>query len=642
MDEQKIQKKSSPDWRTLFIILCIAFMVFAIFKMLAPSPKAAHNGKVTLSGEDLVSLDGDWEFYWGQLLTPEDFVGGNTPQVDSLMKVPDSWDSNAAYPNQGVATYRLIIDFPASLKDPALRISNIASAYKLYANGQLITEVGTVSKSPSHFKEKEQSLIVALPNDTQELELIFQVANLNYFKGGIRESPMFGSKQVLAQQKTALLSLQLLFIGSILIFGVYYLLLFLLQTKNKTALYFSLLCFITALRSLIWGEQPIQIFFPTATYDARLLINYLTGYNLIPCFIMFVLSIYPKEYKKTVLGFVLLPTIIFDVLLLLKSHEFMSSLTSYIYILVLLQMICIICILIKAVLRKRDNAKLMYIATCVFVLAILQDILHYKGIGGINASNMFLYGNLVVIIAMSYVQAKQQALTQKKLVFYNENLIEADKLKDKIMETEMSFLQAQIKPHFLYNALNAIANVCEKDGKQAGKLIIDLALYLRGSLEFNNLEKMATIEKELQFVDTYFHIEQARFGEKIQLQKEIDIPLDYQIPVLILQPLVENAVRHGISKKLGGGTVFVRMKMLNEGAYIEIEDDGVGIDSEKLATLLKEDEAINGIGLRNINNRLLKIYGRGLDISSEEGRTIVKITIPEERNAYDKNSGSRR
>jgi len=142
---------------------------------------------------------------------------------------------------------------------------------------------------------------------------------------------------------------------------------------------------------------------------------------------------------------------------------------------------------------------------------------------------------------------------------------------------------------------------------------------------------MATIEKELQFVDTYFHIEQARFGEKIHLQKEIDIPLDYQIPVLILQPLVENAVRHGISKKLGGGTVFVRMKKLNDGAYIDIEDDGVGIDSEKLATLLKEDEAINGIGLRNINNRLLKIYGRGLDISSEEGRTIVKIVIPEDR-----------
>jgi len=547
--------------------------------------------------------------------------------------VPGTWfeqeTGTKVYTNFGVATYRLLLNVPSTIKDPALRVQGVATAYKLYANGQLITEVGTVLEDPSQFMDCEKSLILALPSGTQELELIFQVGNLNYANGGIRQSPIFGSKQVLEQQKTALLSLQLLFMGSILIFSVYYFLLFLLQTKNKTALYFSLLCFITALRSLIWGEAPVVIFFPNVSYNARAFINYLTGFNLIPSLILFVLSIYPLERKKTIARFVLLPTIIFDVLLLLKSTAFLSPFSSSLYILVLLQLIYIICILIKAVLRKRDNAKLMFIATCVFVLTILQDILHYESIGGINISNMFLYGNLVVLMAMSYIQAKQQAYAQQRLILYNENLIETYKLKDKIISIEMSFLQAQIKPHFLYNALNAIANVCEKDGKQAGKLILDLAIYLRGSLEFNNLHKMVTIEKELEFVDTYFHIEQARFGEKIQLRKEIDIPLDYQIPVLILQPLVENAVRHGISKKLGGGTVYIRMKELNKGVCIEIEDDGVGIDREKLSMLLTEGKAGSGIGLLNIHSRLLKIYGAGLDISSEEGCTIIKIVISE-------------
>ena len=82
---------------------------------------------------------------------------------------------------------------------------------------------------------------------------------------------------------------------------------------------------------------------------------------------------------------------------------------------------------------------------------------------------------------MSFVQVRQQANTYKKLILYTEKLVEADRLKDRIMATEMSFLQAQIKPYFLYNASDAIANVCEKDGKKAGKLIIDLAIYLRGS-----------------------------------------------------------------------------------------------------------------------------------------------------------------
>lgn len=274
-------------------------------------------------------------------------------------------------------------------------------------------------------------------------------------------------------------------------------------------------------------------------------------------------------------------------------------------------------------------------------MAINEDILHYKALGGIDLSYAFLFGSFIVILAMSFVQAKQQASTHKKLILFNENLLEADRLKDKIMETEMSFLQAQIKPHFLYNALNAIANVCEKDEKRAGKLILDLAIYLRGSLEFNNLDKMVTLEKELEFVDTYFHIEQARFGEKIQLQKVIEIPLDYQIPILILQPLVENAVRHGISKKVGGGTVCVRMKQYEQDIQIEIEDDGVGIDPEKLHMLLSEEGINKSVGLLNIHHRLLKLYGRGLELSSGAGRTYVKIVIPEVKNNDDSDCGSR-
>ncbi len=307
----------------------------------------------------------------------------------------------------------------------------------------------------------------------------------------------------------------------------------------------------------------------------------------------------------------------------------MSFYTNKLYILLFLQMLYIMSVLIISVLRKKDNAVLMFIAICVLIWTVNEDILNFLVIGNINLSYMFLFGNFAVIMAISYVQAKQQAMNHKKLILYNEKLLEADRLKDKIMATEMSFLQAQIKPHFLYNALSAIANVCEKDGKQAGKLIIDLAIYLRGSLEFNNLDKLTTIEKELAFVDTYFHIEQARFGQKIQLQKKIEIPLDIQIPVLILQPLVENAVRHGISKKPGGGTVTVQMIKKDEKIYIEIKDDGVGISGEKLAVLLNGSGQNRSVGLQNIHNRLLKLYGRGLEISSEPGNTCVKLSIPE-------------
>jgi two-component system, LytTR family, sensor kinase len=633
-------KIAGLNWRIIFIILFIALMLFAIVMMYSLGSGLVDKGKVDLSSIDfkqneLVALDGQWEFYWNRLLKPEDFIAEQPPHMDSLMKVPGSWHDREAgtkvYPDHGVATYRLRLKYPSTINDPALRIQRVTTAYKLYANGQLIVEVGKVSDNPSDFEKGYEMLIVDLPKDKQELELIFQVANLDYARGGFRESPVFGSKQVLERQKMILLTLQLLFIGSVFIFGIYYFLLFFLQRKNKTALLFSLLCFDTALSSLVWGETPGKIFFSNGPINVGIYITYITEYNLMPIMILFVLSIYPLEYKKKSLGLVLLPTLLFETLLL-TPIEIMVSFDNYYCVLMLLQMIYILGVLIKAVLRKRDNAILMFIAIGIFVLAILADMLNNKGIGSINISYMFLYGNFAVLIAMSYVQAKQQANTHKKLILYNEKLVEADRLKDRIMATEMSFLQAQIKPHFLYNALSAIANVCEKDGKKAGKLIVDLAIYLRGSLEFNHLDKMVRIEKELEFVDTYFNIEQARFGEKIKMLKEIKIPFDYQIPVLILQPLVENAVRHGISKKQGGGTVFVRMKLTDEGAYIEIEDDGVGMDGEKLSILLNEAGNGLGVGLLNIHHRLLRLYGRGIDISSEVGRgTCVKLLIPEGR-----------
>lgn len=627
-------------WRIGLLTVIIAVMIFAIQGMLLTGSNLADKGRADLTGKlsaqnRIVTLNGQWEFYWNRQLMPEDFIGKVPPRMDSLITVPGSWDQKrevaGSYPSNGIATYRLKFSYPESLKDPAVRIKNISSAYKLYANGKLITEVGTVSLDPSHFKEAEGAVILDLPSNSSKIDLLIQVANLNYAKGGLRESLLFGSKKALENHRLQFLCIQLFFIGSVMVFGIYYFLLFCLQTKNKSALLFSMLCLITALRSLIWGEAPLEILLPEISYIARVYINYLTGYNLLPVFVLFIASIYPKETSKWSMMSVLIPSLLFN-LLLVTPTAFMSTFTDYLYILILIQMIYVLIIAGKAVLCKRDDAVIMFISICIFILAIIQDILHYKGLGGINVSYMFLYGNFAVIITMCFVQAKQQAASYQKLLRYNESLIEADHLKDKIMETEMSFLQAQIKPHFLYNALNAIANVCEKDGGKAGRLILDLAVYLRGSLEFNNLDKMAPLERQLEFVDTYFHIEQARFGEKIQLKKEVEVPLDYQIPVLILQPLVENAVQHGISKKSVGGTVTIRMKQARDSILIEIEDDGIGISDEKQADLLRDGRPDRGVGLLNIHHRLQRLYGRGLEISSTVGTgTVIRLVLPDRR-----------
>lgn len=636
MNKKSTWINTGLKWRILLVIAVPAVMLWTLFLMLRPSLAGVSNGIADLSGVDfsrgtLVTLNGQWEFYWDKLLTPKDFSLPSPPESDTFMKVPGVWSANAGtnYSRQGIATYRLKLDYPSSLADPALRIQNVANAYKLYVNGRLAVEVGNATGNHADYRTGDDINLINLPKDSRTIELIFDVANLNFATGGLRVSPVFGSMRVLEQQKMLVLILQMFFIGGVFIFGLYYLVLFLLQRKNKTALFFSFFCLISALRLLVWGEKPLTMLLSYSLLNFNMYLNYLTGYNFVAIVILFVRSIYPSEYKRIITGFVLLPSLVFDGLILVKGPVFMTFLTNSLYLCLLLQMLFLLGVQIKIVLHRRDNSALMFIAVCVLIWAMIVDILNFLVIGSIYLTCMFLFGNLAFILTMSYIQARQQSETYNKLILYNEKLLEGDRLKDQIMATEMSFLQAQIKPHFLYNALSAIANVCEKDSKQAGRLIIDLAVYLRGSLEFHNLDKMVTIEKELEFIDTYFHIEQARFGQKIQMRKEIGIPLDIEIPVLILQPLVENAVRHGISKKPGGGTVTVRMSMIGAHVVIEIEDNGVGISGEKLVGLLNEDSPTQSVGLRNIHSRLLKLYGSGLEISSTTGHTLVRISIPE-------------
>ncbi len=137
------------------------------------------------------------------------------------------------------------------------------------------------------------------------------------------------------------------------------------------------------------------------------------------------------------------------------------------------------------------------------------------------------------------------------------------------ISNESAFLQAQIKPHFLYNTLNVIAALCKMEPEKARDLILDFSEYLHHSFDFKNLETFIPFEEELEFVQAYVRIEQTRFKDSINVIYEIDDTEGLRLPPLLLQPLVENAIRHGIRKKETSGTVLVRVKNMQYCLLIE-------------------------------------------------------------------------
>ena len=199
-----------------------------------------------------------------------------------------------------------------------------------------------------------------------------------------------------------------------------------------------------------------------------------------------------------------------------------------------------------------------------------------------------------------------------------------------LLEARFDALQRQINPHFLFNTLNSITSLVRSKPELAREMIVKLANILRVLL--NDREAFVTFSEELAFTDDYLDIEVVRFGEKLRVVKQIaSDTLQVVVPSMLLQPLIENSIKHGLEPRIEGGTVTLRSRITNEGRLlIEVEDDGIGIVPGRSASGSIQRKG-NGIGIKNIRERMQVLYGDAAEvfIESRPGRgTIVALTMP--------------
>jgi len=206
----------------------------------------------------------------------------------------------------------------------------------------------------------------------------------------------------------------------------------------------------------------------------------------------------------------------------------------------------------------------------------------------------------------------------------NENKLEEQQRL--LMQARLQALASQINPHFLFNTLNSVSSLIRTDPHQARLMVLKLSRILRRLLRKH--ENLSPLRDELDFIEDYLSIEIARFGEKLRFEKEVDAEsLDMLVPSMLLQPLVENCVKHGLSNKVEGGTIWLRTRRVDGRLFLVVEDDGVGIPEEKLAKLLEK-----GIGVSNVNERLKVLFGTDyrMWIDSHPGKgTRIEIEVPE-------------
>jgi two-component system LytT family sensor kinase len=206
----------------------------------------------------------------------------------------------------------------------------------------------------------------------------------------------------------------------------------------------------------------------------------------------------------------------------------------------------------------------------------------------------------------------------------NESKLEAQQRL--LNEARLEALSSQINPHFLFNTLNSVSSLIRTNPLQARMVVQRLSNILRKLLRKH--ENFSSLREELSFIDDYLAIEMVRFGEKLRFEKEVEPDtLELLVPSMLLQPLIENSVRHGLSSKVDGGMIRVRSRLSDGKLHILVEDDGVGIPENRLATLLEQ-----GIGVSNVNERLKVLFGNEyrmwIDSKPGEG-TRTEIEIPD-------------
>jgi two-component system, LytTR family, sensor kinase len=199
-----------------------------------------------------------------------------------------------------------------------------------------------------------------------------------------------------------------------------------------------------------------------------------------------------------------------------------------------------------------------------------------------------------------------------------------------LLHARMTALQNQINPHFLFNTLNSVSSLVRFDPDTARELILKLAHILRRLL--HKSDGFVPLREELEFIDNYLDIEVVRFGrDKLHVIKELQAAsLDSMIPSMLLQPLVENSIKHGLSSKIEGGSIYLRSRLTDSQLIIEVEDDGVGMGA---ANFLEKPTGLggSGIGIANVAERLKVLYGdtARMTIDSNEGRgTLVRLRLP--------------
>jgi len=458
------------------------------------------------------------------------------------------------------------------------------------------------------------------------LEIVIEITS--YYNGfsGLTKAPNLTGVQAYTRGLLFNSALKAMIIGILLFIALYQFIVVGFRSKEIGAIFLALMIMAGSLQvafyhnrygflfaSLFYVPEQITIYIHQLSMHITTLFFFL---------ILFVLY-YPQKRKFNHWESILfLFPIIMCVAIVFTPIQIFTSYINIFKLANLFNLFLIICYTLTHHKRVEYNSYMIFLSAGLFI-SYIYDLL--------TDINIVMYSEAIssgFFIIITLIYSSISAFLHERNMSSVEEIIQLNK---KIRDTEFTFLNSQIQSHFIYNSLNSIQALINTNPAKAAELVDDFSTYLRTRLEFNKMPNLLNIEDELENIRTYLNIEKARFGKRVNYVYDLKVG-DFMIPPLSVQPLVENAVKHGISMKKNGGTVTVSTYEDDHYIYIKVSDDGIGFDP----TTLEEKQRV---GTENIRNRLNLHLNATLSINSQINvGTESIIKIPKKVSIHKKSS----
>lgn len=626
--------------RIFIIIGLVATIIFGILVFYDPYTETQPEGGVfdvsewNENGSRTFNLGGEWEFYWNQILSSSDIKNGSGDFI--LTDVPHVWNDcimdGKPLDGFGYGTYRIHVENATPGQEIGIRVSPMSTSYNLYIDDKLMANSGIVGTSKEDSKAEYKIQTFSFTPENDSFDIVLQISNYTYARGGFWYALQFGEADDVNHINDFVFYRDIFLCGGffallLITVGVY-----LLRSKEKAYPYFIIIILTIIGRILIYGGYLLSYINIPAQVPVFVRIDYLGVIWFSTSYILLIDTQFEGYVSKKLCRILLCISFIFTALILFLPTLQVTYLT-YAMQIYSFSIIFLSFGTIGYLVYKRQKYSVMsFIPSCIVVFCGLHDVFLQNNTISRSAIEYSPYAFMIFIIFFNIIIASRYSDT---MVENERRLAEIKEVRAREQETEMKFLKSQIKPHFINNTLNAIISTSRVDPDKSRELLLEFSHYLRYCYDFEELDEFETLEKEMNLVRSYVRIEKTRFEDRFTVAFDIGKEIDQKqlmIPPLIIQPLVENAITHGV-RNIERGKIIIYCRKEGGDIIIGVRDNGVGFKRGAKENLLSDERKTTGVGIFNINMRLIRLYGKGLFIEEKiNGGTDVYMRIPFKEN----------